>query len=392
VAACAALTGGVYFSTLNENSLGVLYLGYFIGAVLGYVIADMIAYKSFHFYKRWKGMLVFGAVFILLLASVKLDFYGYQRYVPDQDEVKEVFLSNLDRDGLPDNEGLTGKDNIRLVRELHQQIIKMEKENRAREKSFNRRGTNSAVRPADPINMVMSMDITYVLDSGRKVKRTYNIDINRYREFFYPIFNSQEAKRSMYGQLFKTDGSKIDQINVNNHHLGKSIRIYKPAEINDALAALKKDVLKVSYEAAMEGKEPTLANVEFISKKDMEKNYAFYNLNYYAEFKEFEAFLTERGYLEELFLNPEDVPAIIVKKVGANKTVEVKDKQKIKVLLNWSNLEDERNFIMRQQQPDYRDMVEYYGKVIKKNGSPLYITFDSSPHAQQLIYKMLNEK
>ena len=47
VATSAALTGGLYLSTLNENSAGVLYLGYFIGAVLGYIIADMIAYNAY---------------------------------------------------------------------------------------------------------------------------------------------------------------------------------------------------------------------------------------------------------------------------------------------------------------------------------------------------------
>ncbi|TLM91506.1 MAG: hypothetical protein FDZ75_06090, partial [Actinobacteria bacterium] len=99
VAACAALTGGVYLSTLNENSIWALYLGHFIGAVLGYAIADMIAYKSFHFYRRWKGLVAFGAVFVLLVVSVNLDIFGYEKYVPDEDEVKEVFISNLSRDG-----------------------------------------------------------------------------------------------------------------------------------------------------------------------------------------------------------------------------------------------------------------------------------------------------
>lgn len=390
VAACAALTGGLYFSTFNEGGIGVLYLGYFIGAVLGYIIADMIAYKSFHFYKRWKGMVFFGAVFILLISFVKLDFYGYERYIPDQNEVKEVFLSNLNREGFTATEGLTGEDNIRRVRELHQQIIKMEEENRAQEKSFRKWQINSAVRPVNPVRMVMSTDITYVLDSGTKVKRTYSIDIYRYREFLYPIFNSQEAKRSMYRRLFKMDEGKIDQININNNHLAKSVRIYKRAEIDGALAALRKDVLNTSYEAAMENKVPSQASIEFVSKTDVEKNYAFYNLNFYPEFKNFEAFLAERGYLGELFLNPEDVSKIIVKKVGTNKTVEVSEKQKIKVLLNWCNLEDERAYIMKQQQAENKDMVEYYGKVVKKNGSPLFIMFDNNPYAQQLIYKMLN--
>ncbi|GAW30657.1 DUF6449 domain-containing protein [Carboxydocella sp. JDF658] len=391
VATCATLTGGLYFSTLNESSTGALYLGYFIGGVLGYSIADMIAYKSFHFYRRWKGMVVFGAVFIVLLASVKLDLYGYQKYVPEQDEVKEVFFNGLNRDSVPAVESLKGQDNIRRVRELHRQIIKLEKENRNLEKSLNRPIPDGAFRPEEP-RRVMTADITYVLDSGRKVKRTYMIDMDRYREFLYPIFNSEETKRSIYGRLFKTDVKKIDELNISNYHLGKSVRIYKRAEIDEALAALKKDVLNVSYEAAVENKRPTLAMFEFIAKTSWESKYVYYTLNYYEDFKNFTAFLEKHGYMEELFLNPEDVSEIIVKKAGSAETVAVKDKQKIKVLLNWCNLEDERAYLMRQQQPVNKGMVEYYGKIVTKKGSPIFVVFDSSPYAQQLIFKMMQEK
>ncbi|ADG80915.1 DUF6449 domain-containing protein [Thermincola potens] len=395
VAVCAALTGGLYFSSLNERSIGVLYLGYFIGAVLGYIVADMIAYKSFHFYKRWKGMAVFAAIFFLVIFSVKLDLVGYEKYVPDQSGVKEVFLSTLNMEGLMATEGLTGQDNIEKVRQLHRQIIKMEKENKVREQAFYGQQMNSAVGPVDPMRM-RSVDITYVLDSGEKVQRTYYIDMYLYREFLYPIFNSQEAKQVMYGRLFKMDAGKIDQLNVNNHHLGKNIRIYKRTEIEEALTALRKDVLKVSYEAAMEGKVATRAIIEFIPTKDTEPNGPVYNLNYYAEFKNFEAFLAKYGYLEELFLDPADVSTIIVKKTRSGETMEVKDKKKIKVLLDWCSLEDENAFMARQKQPvngkmaEYYGQVEYYGKIVKKDGSVIYVGFDSSPFARQLIYKMLN--
>lgn len=381
VAACAALTGGLYFSTFNENSAGVLYLGYFIGAALGYAIADMIAYKSFHFYKRWKGMLVFGAVFFLLLSTVKLDFYGYTGYVPNQDEVKEVTLSNLSRDGFTGVAVLSGKDNVNRVREFHRQVIKLEQENR-----------KATQRRMNPGSRVMFVDLTYVLNSGRKVKRTYGIDVDRYRESLLPVISSPEAKKSMYSRLFKMDEGKIDQINITNHRLGKNIRIYKRAEIEEALAALRKDVLDVSYEAVVEGKVPNIAVVEFMSKTEVDKKYGFYNLSYYEEFKNFSDFLAKGGYLEELLLKTEDVLALTIKKVGTAETVEIKDKEKIKTLLKWSSVEDEGAYLMRQQQPRNRDFDEYYGKGVKKDGRPLYVSFEISPYVQQLIQEILTDK
>ncbi len=396
VTACAALTGGLYFSAFNQNSTGVLYLGYFIGAVLGYIVADIIAFKSFHFYKRWRGMVVFGAVFCLVISSVKLDFYGYEKYVPDQDKVKAVFLSNLNREVFMATEGLTGEDSIRRVRQLHQRIIKMEKENRAREKSVYKQAAISALRPTEQPRRIIPLNLSYVLDSGRKVKRTYSIDIYGYREFLYPIFNSQQVKRGMFWQLFKMDEDKIDQINIDNRFLGKSVRISKRAEIQEALAALRKDILNVSYETAVENKVPSQANIEFVSKTDFDMQfefYPFYHLNYYAEFHNFKAFLAERGYLGELFVNPEDVSAIIINQVDTDETVEIKDKQKIKALLNCGYyLDNEKAFLMRQRQPEDKIMTEYYGKIVRINGIPVYIMFDNSPDARQLIYKMLNKE
>lgn len=388
-AICAALVGGVYFSALNDTNTG-LYLGYFIGAVLGYIIADMIAYKSFHFYERWKGMVVFAAVFVLLFFSVNMDFYGYQKYIPDQNEIKEVSLSILNRDGYPEPEALSGQNEIRLVRELHQEIIKSEQENKAREISF-RQQAGRNLGASEPYSMVTAMDITYLLDNGKKIKRSYNIDVFHYRRYLYPIVNSPGAKRIMFSRLFKLDEKKIDQININNNHLGKSIRVYKPTEIKEALDALRKDVLNTPYEAVIEGQIPAQAMIDFVPKVENNRGYTTYSLPYYGEYANFKAFLETHGYSGELFLKPAELSSIVVKKVGSTKTVELKDGKMMEELLNLCSAEDQGSFLMKQQQPAGKDMVQYYGKIVKKNGSPIYVAFDGSQYAQKLLHRIMGE-
>lgn len=395
VTACAALTGGSYFSSMNENSMGALYLGYLVGAVLGYIVADMVAYKSFHFYKRWKGMVTFCIVFVFIVASINVDLYGFEKYVPEQDEVKEVLLSNLNMDGAMNGGGLTGEENIRRAREFHQQIIKMEEQNKADEMSQRRkndamykRPTESIAVPVNQVSMMRQININYILNNGAQVKRSYNIDIYRYRDFLKPILDTQEAKKVMHYRLFSLDVTKLDQININNHRLGKNIRIYKQDEMNQAIAALKKDVLNASYSALAEGKVPSRAGIEFISTVEKDQRVAIYNLEYLAEFKNIEAFLKEYGYVEDLFINPEDISKIAVRRAGTDKTTEIRRKEDIKVLLDWCTLDDSKSFLNKQNEVEYGDSVVYYGK-IEKNGNPMYIMFNIPPYSQQTVYDIL---
>lgn len=196
----------------------------------------------------------------------------------------------------------------------------------------------------------------------------------------------------MYGYLFKIDGGIIDQINVNNFRLNKNIRIYKPEEIGEALAAMRKDVLNISYEAAMEDKVPNRANIEFLLKTNQERPYYYNNsLPYYLEFKNLDAFLASHGYLNELFVNPEDISTIIVKRAESNEAVEVKEKNQINLLLNMGNLGSENDIIARQKQSPIRQIF-YYGKVVKENGQTFFVVFDTNPYFEQLITKMIQEK
>jgi ABC-2 type transport system permease protein len=393
VTVCAALSGGLYFSTISENSTAVIYLGYLIGGVLGYAISDMIAFKSFRFYEHWKGLVVFGSVFLLIIGLVKLDFFSYVKYVPVQSEVKAVSLSILNRNGgSPEIGWLREKDNIASVTKLHQQIILREQENKALINAPRNPENYSLAKPVvRSVNMIINTDITYVLNNGKKVKRTYSIDVSQYRELLYPLVTSQEAKKIMYRYLFKIDGGIIDQINVNNFRLNKNIRLYKPKEISEALAAMRKDVLNISYEASMEDKAPNRANIEFVLKTNQEKQYYYNTLPYYMEFKNLDAFLASHGYLGELFINPEDISTIIVKSAESEEIVEVKEISEINVLLNMGSLGSENYIIERQKQSPFKEIF-YYGKVVKKNGQTFFVVFDTNPYFQKLIAKMIQEK
>lgn len=398
VALCAAMTGGLYLSSMNEESIFVLYLGYFLGALLGYSISDMIAYKSFHFYKRWKGMVVFGAAFVLLVTSVNLDIYGYEKHVPEQAQVERVSISNFGGDiysyGTPNedvvNSGLAQEANIEKVRQLHEEIISRRKQNEAAEQSM--RSINMEIA-SKPLIRLASIRFDYLLQNGDRIQRAYTVDINEYRDILYALFQSEEVKKKMYRGFFQMNLAKVDQINIDNHHLGRNVRVYKRTEIKEAMAALEKDLANISYEAAIEGKVPSRGSIEFVTKPDKaQPYYGPYNLSYFTEFKHFEEFLQKYGYLEQLVLDPAEVEQVIIKKVGSSDTLEVVDKEQIKVLLDLCYREDENAFRIKEQRMEKVQGNEFYGKFVLKKGNPMYVSFALDPDQQQPIFEFFDNK
>jgi ABC-2 type transport system permease protein len=347
-------------------------------------------------------MAVFGIVFLMMLASVNFDLFGYESYVPAQIGVKEMHVTNLAGDNYMiqgDNNirGITNPENIERVRLLHQRIIDREDENRNLQRSFNREFKTSQAAPGFNQRRVVSLGLTYIMKNGSRVKRVYSIDINSYRQYLYPIFDTEEARRSIYNRFFQIDVDKLDQINVNNFRLGKNIRIYKPAEIDEAFEALNKDMLNISYEEAVEGKVPAKAHVSFASKVNSNRGYSSYDLAFFADFKNFDAFLIRYGYNDELFLKPEEVSQISLRKAGSSTVKVVEDKQKIQVLLDWCTRSDKQAFLDKQaymvKEPSSPNnpAVEYFGEILLKKGDPIWVGFDGSPYAWEQIKNIVTQ-
>ncbi|HEX3032241.1 MAG TPA: DUF6449 domain-containing protein [Bacillota bacterium] len=403
VAFCAAITGGLYFASFNLEGRVSLYIGYAVGALMGYIVADMIAHKSFHFYRRWKGFLIFGVSLVLLVTAVKTDLIGYQKYVPEQTAVKEVVLENLLRDysGLQQPEdnreqGITSQQNIKLIRQLHQEIISRQEENLARQESLNHPQQQGIMdQNAAAGKNLMPVNITYVLEGGSKVSRNYTIDLTQYRRFLYPLFGSEEVKRNLYSRLFQMDSSKLYEINLNNFRLGRSVRLYKPAEVKEAMEALRKDALKISYEAAVEGKVPPQASIDFVFKLASTNGYNTLNFSYFREYTNFRDFLAKHGYLDELFLDPKNVDRIEAGTVSTELNQVIRDKEQIRVLLDYCSLSDERAV---SRIPDYAGKpgyaeatktVQYFGKIYQKDGTSVFVSFEGGPDYLPIIEKIL---
>lgn len=379
VAFCTALTIGLYFiAMVNNNAETILYPGYLAGAVLGYIIADMIAHKSFRFYERWKGLVIFSGIFLLLILGIKMDFIGYEKFLPDAASIDEVRLSILDKNGNSSEKGLSSPDNIEDTIRLQAAIQSRKSENKDDAISSGHPDPKTGVYPN-----IRSTEITYVLNNGKEIKRSYNIDINKYKKYLEPVVMSEEGKKVLYSQLFELDMNKLDKIDITNFRFNKSSRIYDRDELMTAITALRQDAMNASYEAAMEDSVPIRVNVDLIVAAADKTELNYYTIPVYTgESENFQAFLDRAGYTDILFIDPATVQGITVEKSsGGEKLItSIKD---IDYLLNIAYATDEKNYTMHGdiEIAKENNEISYFGKVIMKDKKTYYVDFDASPES-----------
>lgn len=157
----AALGLGALLAETMDNTLGsgllgsaVLALTLVLGAALGYYAAEMLLQKSLRVFRsRMRGLLIVWAVLLLGVAVIEFDLTGYEKRVPETDDIESVLIINDGR--------VTGDaESIELTREIHQTAI----DNRERNRQANNKGV---------------IYIGYNLKDGSSIERTYYVDRSR---------------------------------------------------------------------------------------------------------------------------------------------------------------------------------------------------------------------
>ena len=130
----AALGLGALLAETMDNALGsgtlksaVTALMLVIGAALGYYAAEMLLQKSLRVFRsRMRGLFIVWAVLLLGVAVVEFDLTGYERRVPETEEIQSVVLVN-------DGRVTEDAESIELTRKIHQTAIDNEEHNRQAE-------------------------------------------------------------------------------------------------------------------------------------------------------------------------------------------------------------------------------------------------------------------
>lgn len=171
--ACALLLAVLLADLLLPNAacMGVagalIFAGFMLlGGLIGWLAAEMLVQKSFRVFRMGRKWLGFGALWLLLTALLmcgELDVTGYERRVPQADEVVRVELSYAG-----DSMTLSSRENVEAVLSLHESIIE------GKEQYETAGGQANGELGYIPYNIRFS----YELEDGGRMQRRYYVSLD----------------------------------------------------------------------------------------------------------------------------------------------------------------------------------------------------------------------
>lgn len=295
---CAMLISGTYFAHLRQQQLGWMIAGHLIGALIGYIAAEMLIRKTWLILTR-KAPLEFAgyaALLGLVLYIPVSGLTGYENRVPAADQVVGVYAGDRyaaygaywnDEFSPKGEDPLTAdRDYIEAVRKLHQEMVSARPEHR--------QGMN-----------YREFSLVYKLDNGRTLNRTYLVPAVGFEPELRTVMESEGYKRKAY-MLSRLDGD-IEGFRLSNYT--RALSISDPQEVTEFKDILKREILNMTYEDQTDD-ERSYAGVQSMGKPEETGYQLYYNYDWRASFKELTAWLEQKGYAEKVRTNPLDFSSV----------------------------------------------------------------------------------
>ncbi len=311
----------IYTVALFTGMASYVYFGNFYRAniffmlpfgILGIIIAYMLSKKSFNLKGVHKPLIFYTLFIIAVFLVVKLDLSGYERRMPDIENISSVEFPNMssyNRDGFyPEekrtdyvieyflyNEVFDGKitdyADIEDILALHSYKIENREEDMGR-----------------------SLWIKYNLKNGKTMERCYYIDVYKDKEYLENVYKSEKMRGILY-ELANGTKKELVGLEVFDDRLNYAFAYYQGAgnlEAEKIKDALTKDLLETPYDDLPEiyhhqGLFPTnitlLLKVEgHYQNEEFKETTAIKRLNYtiYPSYKNTWRVLEELGHTSKL--------------------------------------------------------------------------------------------
>lgn len=202
----------IFNEVIFRGSSGAIYVGAMVGAILGYIISAMIAFKTIYLKKYWLGTFVALGLTVGIIGMIDLDVFGLERRIPETEDIAFVVISHQGS-RYQENEKLKlisfdggyhygefrfeKPENIELVRNLQSKIIEDLQRNGHNDSSYR------AVR------------FEYNLKNGKTLYRHYyDVNIAAYEKEYNAISMTEESLQQEYPILNPKYVEKVSRIRI----------------------------------------------------------------------------------------------------------------------------------------------------------------------------------
>lgn len=242
ISVVASMAGYAYLGEVlgGHNIFYILPLG-----ILGTVIAWMVSRKSISPKGILKPISSYLIVALCLIGFVKFDLSGYERRIPDAEDVEWVNVLNTyesdQKHMIIDGESIVytekGKldtkfydeENINNVIAMHSYAV----ENRTGGKGYN------------------SIPIVYKLKNGKTLMREYTYHFENDMDILKPVYDSDQVRAKRYALLDGVE-KNFREVNISDRRVKDSMSFYADNELQSrVIEALKQDLSEISYEDSM---------------------------------------------------------------------------------------------------------------------------------------------
>ncbi len=284
---------GIFNSYASEKPLLLTFIIVIVSLVI-YFGAEMILKKTLKVWRSYKGYVVFGACFAIMVGIFAFtSFFGYETRIPQEDRVKSVAIYEY---YYQDNEPYLSDDGIiDYAREVHKKLIQ--------EDRIHIVNKFEAARQS-------GIHIKYELENGKTISRRYPVSEKEACEIMEELYKSKNYKLKNIN-LFGSNIQEIYSINLNYGDM----RINEKSKIDGLYSCIKRDVLDLDYSQMYNHESWDMnINIEFADKRDNVQGGRSLNVisrQVNANYKNTLNWLKENGYWESV-VNVENMDLCIL--------------------------------------------------------------------------------
>ncbi|MCM3785146.1 ABC transporter permease [Neobacillus mesonae] len=309
VTLCIALVVGIYLSEITGKSDNGLLIGYAIGGILGFLIAEMVIRRTWLIFDKraFASFLGYGILLALILYLPVTNLSGYETRVPELEDVKSVVASDSfnniidwdkmnrtqEKPKLSSNYFSHNSEYIEDVIGLHQEIIDKYESGKISHRQFS--------------HNTRDLIIAYELADGKKMIRKYVLQEGELEDSLKTVMEHEEYKKQ-YVPKRLTDEDTI-RITLSSWYTGENVNITDPADIREFKRILQKELMEMSYEDQLQMGN-SWAYIDIVSNKQPYGSYQ--NIAWSKSFDELEAWLVKKGLADNARLSPSDISEMTI--------------------------------------------------------------------------------